>query len=72
MPERNGDLGDHELGLFFVESSHFDKMPEKFTTLNKLHDKENSIFVLENVIHADDERMINIEEDLLLQVKRLK
>lgn len=71
VTESYGYLSDHKLSLIFLEPTVFDKMTEQLTTLNKVHDKEYSILVLENVIHTDYEWMINCIQDLLLQLKRI-
>ena len=47
-------------------------MPEKLTTFDKLHDEENSVFVLENIVHSNNKRMINFVQDFFFEVKGLK
>lgn len=47
-------------------------MSEEFTTLDKFHEEVDSIFVLENIIHANYERMFNIEENILFKLNVVK
>ena len=46
-------------------------MSEELTTFDEVHKEENSDRVLENVLHADDEWVINIVEDIFLKLKRI-
>ena len=36
---------------------------EELTALNELHDEVDSVSFLEDVVHPDDERMINLVKD---------
>lgn len=47
-------------------------MSEEFTTLDKFHEEVDSILVLEHVIHANYERMFNIEENILFKLNVVK
>jgi hypothetical protein len=44
--------------------------PVTYETLNDLlnepHEEVNSVLILENVVHADNEWMLNVVEDVLL------
>lgn len=65
----NGHLSYHELSLLLSEFSNRAQVAEELTTLNEIHDEENSVLVLEDVIHADQERVLFAEENLFLQKK---
>jgi len=42
-------------------------MPEQFTSLYKLHQEVDSELILEDEFHIDKERMINLEQNVLLK-----
>ena len=42
-------------------------MAEELTTLNEIHNEEDSVLILEYVIHADQERVLFAEKNLFLQ-----
>ena len=65
MSKSNCDLGNHEPGLLFWETSNFDEMSEELTTLDEVHKEENSDRVLENVLHTDYEWVINVVKNIL-------
>ena len=46
-------------------------MLEKFTTLDEVHDKVNAVRLLEDVVHANDEWMVDLVQDELLNLERL-
>ena len=46
-------------------------MLEQLATLDKLHDEVNTISLLENVVHANNERMVDLVEDQFFDLKRL-
>ena len=46
-------------------------MLEKLATLDKLHDKVDSICLLEDVVHSYDERMVYLVQDEFLYLQRL-
>jgi len=65
----NGHLSYHELSLLLAEFSNRAQVAEELTTLNEIHHEEYSVLVLENVVHADQERVLFAEENLFLQKK---
>ena len=71
MSKSNCYLGNHKSSLFLWETSNFDEMSEKLTTLDKVHKEENSDGVLENVLHTYDEWVINVIENFLFKFKRI-
>ena len=60
MTESNGNLSDHKSCLFIRESSDFDQMSEKLSSLNKVHQKEDSLIIFKDIVHSDNEWMLNI------------
>lgn len=46
-------------------------MLEQLTTLDELHDEVNTISLLEYVVHANNERMVDLVEDQFFNLKRL-
>jgi hypothetical protein len=44
-------------------------MSEEFTTFNKIHDEEHSILILKDIVHTDEEWMINVKENFLLKLE---
>ena len=46
-------------------------MLEELTALNELHDEVDAVRFLEHVVHANDERMVDLVEDQLLDLERL-
>jgi len=52
-----------------LESSDLHKMSEKLTTLNEIHEEINSISITENIIHTNDEWMIDFVKNLFFELK---
>ena len=71
MPQRYSNLSYHKSRLFLLEPSYLDQMAEKLATFDKIHQKENSELILENVIHAYNERMVNFIQDFLFKLQTL-
>ena len=46
-------------------------MFEEFSALNKVHDKVDTVGFLENVVHADDEWMVHLQQDQLFDFERV-
>ena len=46
-------------------------MLEELTTLDELHDEVDSVGLLEDVVHSDDERVVHLVEDQLLNLEGL-
>lgn len=68
MPQRNGYLDHKELNLFSGEPLHLNQMPKQLASFDKFHQKINSVFVLEHVLHVDNEWVLDCEQDILLQL----
>ena len=47
-------------------------MPEKFTSFDKVHDEVYSEIVLEDEVHAHNEWMLNVVEDILLKLETIE
>lgn len=51
-------LGSEKLRLLLSEPLYLHKVLEKLATLDKLHDEVNAELILEDVLHAHEERMV--------------
>ena len=60
MSQSKGDLCSKELGLVLGEHAHFDQVAEKFAALDKLHQEVDTELILEDILHIDEERMVNL------------
>jgi len=56
-----------ELGPLLRELSGFPEMHEQLTSSNKLHNKEDFLVCLENVLHTHQEWVISFQQNILLQ-----
>jgi hypothetical protein len=59
MSESKSDLSSEELGLFFLEPLDTDQVSEQFAPFDELHQEVDAVFVLEDVLHVDQEGMVN-------------
>jgi len=66
MSQGKSDLQGKEFDFLFREVLDFDKVAEEFTTLYKLHQEINTPFVLEHILHIDQEWVVNSIENILL------
>ena len=66
VTQGDGNLSNHKLSLIFLKSTIFDQMSEQLPSFNEIHDEENSVLVLENVVHTDYEWMIDCVENFFL------
>ena len=46
-------------------------MLEKLAALDELHDEVDSVRLLEDIVHPNDERMVHLIQDELLNLQRL-
>lgn len=46
-------------------------MLEELTALDELHNEVDSVGLLENIVHSEDEGVVNLVEDELFNLKRL-
>jgi len=67
----DSNLGDHESALFFWESPYLHEVAEELSTLNEVHEEKDATCILEDIVHGDNERMIDVVKDFLLELKRL-
>lgn len=68
MSEGKRNLCRKELGLVLGEHAHLDKMTEELATFDKFHQEVDAVLVLEHVLHVNQERMVNLAEDVLLKL----
>ena len=66
-----GDLGCEELGLVLGEHAHLDQVAEELATLDELHQEVDAVLVLEDVLHVDQEWVVDLPQDVLLQLNVL-
>lgn len=66
-----GDLCGVELCLFLRKTLLLRQVLEELASLHKLHDEVDAIGLLEDVVHSNDEGVIDLVEDHLLDLQRL-
>lgn len=60
-----------KLSLAFREAFLVRQVFEKFAALDEVHDEVNAESLLEHVIHANDEGMVDLQQNKLLNFERL-
>ena len=68
MGQSHGDLGSEELCLVLWEHFNFDKVAEKFSTLNELHQEVNAVLILEYILHVHQEWMVDRVKSIFLEL----
>lgn len=68
MAESHSNLNCVETRSLLGEARDLAQVSEKLTTSNEAHDEENLMFSLEHVVHADEEGMISLHQNVLLQL----
>lgn len=71
VAEGEGDLRCVELCLLLRKALLLGQVLKKLSSLHKLHDEVDAIGFLKDVVHANDERVIDLIEDHLLNLERL-
>lgn len=71
MGKSEGYLSCKEFGLVLGEHAHLNQVAEQLTSLDKLHEEVDTELVLEDVFHVDEERMVNLTQDILLKLNVL-
>lgn len=59
VSQGEGHLRCKELGLGFREHFHVDQVTEKFSSLHEFHEEIDAVLVLEDVLHVDEERVVD-------------
>ena len=72
MSKSKCDLGNQEPCLLLIEALYSSQVSEQLPSPDEVHDEIDSKVVLEHVIHAHDERVLNSIEDILLQLETFK
>jgi len=67
--ERN--LSRVKLSLLLAKALLLRQVLEELATLNELHDEVDAVGLLEDVVHADNERMVHLVQDEFLDLQRL-
>ena len=68
MSKGKGNLSGKEFSLILREHTNFDEMAEKLTTLDEFHQEVDTELILENIFHVNQERMIDLSEDILFEL----
>ena len=68
MSKGKGNLSGKEFSLILREHTNFDKMAEKLATLDEFHQEVDTELILENIFHVNQERMIDLSEDILFEL----
>ena len=58
-----------KLRLGLREALLLGQVLEQLATLDELHDEVDAVGLLEDVVHADDERMVHLVKDELLDLE---
>ena len=56
--------------LFFRKALLFGEVLKEFAALNELHDEVDPVSFLEDVVHPDYERVVNLVKDKLFDLER--
>jgi hypothetical protein len=72
MPKGDGDLDNHEARLFLREALDLVKVAEELAALDEVHEEVDSVLVLEHVVHAHDEGVLDRVEDIFLELDVLE
>ena len=68
MVKSDGHLSNHELCLIFFKAANSNQMSEKLSTFDKVHNKEYSVLILENIGHTDKKIVLYVDENILFKV----
>mmetsp|Transcript_46424 Transcript_46424/g.61484 ORF Transcript_46424/g.61484 Transcript_46424/m.61484 type:complete len:245 (+) Transcript_46424:821-1555(+) len=68
MRKCESNLSCEELSLVLREHSHLNEMAEELTTLDKLHEEVDTVLVLEDILHVDEEGVVDLTQDVFLEL----
>ena len=68
MSQSKCHLQGEELDFTLWEVLDLDEMTEELTSLDKFHEEVNAPFVLEDIFHVNQERMVYGVQNILLHV----
>lgn len=68
MSKSHSNLGSKELSLFFRELFDGNQMSEQLSALHKVHQKVDSVVILEHVLHVDQEGVVNSVKNIFLKL----
>ena len=66
VPQGHRDLGNDELSRRLVETLHLEQMSEEVAAIYEVHDEEDAVLIVEDVLRADEERVLHLLEDVQL------
>ena len=72
MAQSKSDLSDYKSALVLLESLDLHQVAEELTTINVVHHEEYTVLVREDVLHVDEELMVDLLENLHLQLERVE
>jgi hypothetical protein len=67
MSKCQGNLCSEESYMVLGEALYLHEMAEELSTLDELHEEIDSVIVLEDVLHINEERVVDGVEDVLLK-----
>lgn len=67
VSQSNSNLCDLEPRLLFGEPFHLVKVSEQLPSLDEFHQEVYSKLILEHIVHANDERVLDCIENVLFQ-----
>ena len=68
MSQCECDLGSKEFSLVLREHAHFDQVAEELAALDELHQEVDTVLILEDILHVDQEWVIDLAQDVFLQL----
>ena len=71
MSESNSDLCNHKPRLIISESPDLDEMPKQLSSFYEVHQEEYSLLVLKHVVHPNNERMLDVIQNLFFELQRV-
>ena len=67
MSKCQGNLCSEESYMVLWEALYLHEMAEELSTLDELHEEIDSVLVLEDVLHINEEGVVDGVEDVLLK-----
>ena len=68
VSQGESNLGSEELSLVLREHAHLDQVTEEFSALDKLHEEVDTVLILEDILHVDQEGVVDGAQDIFLKL----
>lgn len=68
VSQSKGNLGGKKFSLVFREHAHLDQVAEELSSLDKFHEEVDPEFVLEDVLHVNQEGVVDLAKDVFLKL----